>query len=389
MRVLFLHCRYLSGPTSGENRVVEDDSRLLREAGHDVHVFSPALGRPHGLSLVRTGLGAVWSPAAAREVRRRIRRHRVDVVHVHNLFPTLSPAVLSAVAGQGVPIVMRLPNYRLFCLPATLSRDGRYCQDCARKVPWRGVVHRCYRDSALASGALAASLTLHRALRTFDSVRLYLPVSAFVRDKYVEAGFPPERLRLRPHFVWPGERREGPGDYFLYLGRLSSEKGVAELLEAWRGVQARLVIAGDGPQADELRRKAPTGVEFRGAVDPSDIPALLRHARAILVPSIWPEPAGRVVIEAYAAGVPVIASTVGGLPEVVEDGTSGLLVSGGPAAWAEALERLSDDALSEQMGEAAWRIWERRFTPERGIEDLLAAYRAAGVPADVAESSVA
>jgi glycosyltransferase involved in cell wall biosynthesis len=95
------------------------------------------------------------------------------------------------------------------------------------------------------------------------------------------------------------------------------------------------------------------------------------------------------VIEAYAAGVPVIASTVGGLPEVVEDGTSGLLVSGGPAAWAEALERLSDDALSEQMGEAAWRIWERRFTPERGIEDLLAAYRAAGVPADVAESSVA
>jgi glycosyltransferase involved in cell wall biosynthesis len=297
--------------------------------------------------------------------------------------------VLSAVAREGVPVVMRLPNYRLLCLPGTLRRDGHDCEECVGKLPWRGIVHRCYRDSMLGSGALAASLSLHRALGTFDSVSLYLAVSAFVRDKYVEAGFPLDRLRLRPHFVWPGTRREGPGDYFLYLGRLSAEKGVGELLEAWRGVRARLVVAGDGPLADELRRDAPSGVEFRGRVEPSDVPGLLQHARALLVPSTWPEPAGRVVIEAYAAGVPVVANAVGGLPEVVEDGISGLLVSGEAAAWAEAAERLSDDAVSEQMGEAAWRVWESRFTPERGIEDLLATYEAAGARVDVAEPSAA
>jgi glycosyltransferase involved in cell wall biosynthesis len=385
VRVLFLHSRYLSGPASGENRFVEEDTRLLREAGHDVHVHAPSPTGVSGLGLVRTAFGAVWSPAAVHEVRRQIRRQHVDVVHVLNLFPTLSPSVVSAAAAEGVPVVMTLPNYRLLCLPASLRRDGRYCQECLGKLPWRGVLHRCYRGSALASGALATSLTLHRALGTFDSVSLYLAVSAFVRDKYIEAGFPSDRLRVSTFVVWPCKRREGPGDYFLYLGRLSAEKGVGELLDAWRGMRARLVVVGDGPQAKELRRSAPSGVEFRGLVEPSEVPSLLGRARALLVPSIWPEPSGRVVIEACAAGVPVVARAVGGLPEFVENETTGLLVRGGVAAWVEAVERLLDDALSERMGEAAWGVWERRFTPERGLEGLLAAYQAAGARVDVAE----
>src|SRR5262245_10125793 len=140
MRVLFLHSRYLSGPASGENRFVDEDSRLLREAGHNVHVIAPSPTRVRGLSLARPGLGTIWSPAAVREVRRQILRERIDVVHVFNLFPTLSPAVVSAAADEGIPIVMTLPNYRLFCLPASLRRNGRHCQDCIGKLPWRGVV---------------------------------------------------------------------------------------------------------------------------------------------------------------------------------------------------------------------------------------------------------
>ena len=153
MRILVLHSRYLSGQTSGENRVVEDEVELLSEAGHDVQVWSPSPSpSPSELStlgLARLGVGAVWSRAAVKEVRRLMRRQRTEIVHCHNLFPMLSPAVLSAAAAEGASVVMTLHNYRLFCLPATFLRDGRICEDCLGHIPWRGVMHRCYRDSTL------------------------------------------------------------------------------------------------------------------------------------------------------------------------------------------------------------------------------------------------
>ena len=374
MRILLLHSRYLSGQTSGENRVVEDEARLLREAGHAVQVWTPS---PNGLGLVTTAVGAVWSRSAVKEVRRLVQLERPEVVHCHNLFPMLSPAMLPAAASDGAAVVMTLHNYRLLCLPATFVRDGRTCEDCLGHFPWRGVVHRCYRDSRAATVALAGSLGLHRALRTFEHVRLYLAVSAFVREKYIEAGFPVERIALKPNFVLPAPRREGPGEYFLFLGRLSSEKGLATLLAAWQQVPARLVVAGDGPERALLRDAAPT-IEYRGNLSATDVPAVLARARALLVPSLSYEGAPRVVLEAYSAGVPVVASRIGGLPELIEEGESGLLVTPSePGEWASAVEQLADDEQSSRMGEHAWRLWQEHYSPERGLENLEAAYRAA------------
>jgi glycosyltransferase involved in cell wall biosynthesis len=317
----------------------------------------------------------VWSRAAVSEVRRLVRTRRVDVVHCHNLFPMLSPAVLAAAAKEGSAVVVTLHNYRFLCLPSTFLRDGAVCEDCLGRLPWPGVLHRCYRNSLLGSGALAASLTLHRGLGTLNQVHGYLAVSGFLRDKYVGAGFPPSRISLKPNFVPAVRQREGPGDYFLFLGRLSTEKGLATLVEISRQTPAPVVVAGDGPDRD-LVHNAPPSLDYRGNLLGHELPPLLAGARALLVPSRWYEGAPRVVLEAYAAGVPVLASRIGALPELVEDGESGLLAAPDDVpAWRAAVERLCEDAESERMGARAKRLWQERYSPERGLENLEQAYR--------------
>jgi len=356
---------------------VEDEARLLSEGGHDVHLFAPSVGQPSGVGLVSVAAGTVWSKASSAQVRQRIDEWKPDVVHCHNLFPALSPAVLR-VARDGPPLVLTLHNYRLLCLPATFQRDGRLCEDCLHRAPWPGIVHRCYQDSAAASAVLASSILLHRAIGSFDRIRLFIAISEFVRAKHVEGGLSPGRIVVKPHFSWEMERREGPGEYFLYLGRLSPEKGVSTIVDAWRTVPSRLLIVGDGPAAGALRANAPPNVEFRGPVGADQVPDLLRRARAVLAPSIAHEGAGRVVVEAYAAGVPVLVSRSGGLPEIVQDGATGMILPpGDTAAWGEAARRLLEDAESERMGRVGWETWVRNYTPERALIDLQECYRKA------------
>jgi glycosyltransferase involved in cell wall biosynthesis len=303
---------------------------------------------------------------------------RPDVIHAHNLFPMLSPSVLRA--GEA-PVVVTLHNYRLLCLPATFLRDGSTCEDCLGRTPWRGVVHRCYRDSAAGSAALAASLTLHRGMATFRGVAAFLAVSEFVRAKHIEAGFAADRIRVKPNFVGALPRRAGAGEYFLFLGRLSPEKGLDRLIDVWHDVSARLVIVGDGPERERLEAAAPDTVEFRGAVAPDQVPAFLERARALVLPSICYEGAPRTVVEAFAAGVPVLANRKGALPTIVSDGATGVLVDPErPDDWPQAAMRLLDDETAVTMGNAAYAEWRAHFSPERGIEGLEAAYTAATAP---------
>jgi glycosyltransferase involved in cell wall biosynthesis len=377
MRILVLHSRYASGHLSGENRVVADEARLLAQAGHEVRVWAPSGEGLRGLGAARAGAQAVWSRAAAKAMR----DFRPDVVHCHNLFPLLSPAVLRQASSEA-PVVVTLHNYRLLCLPATFVRDGRSCEDCLGRIPWRGAVYGCYRNSRAASAPLALSLALHRAVSSFDRVSLYLAVSDLVREKHVQGGFPRERIRVKPNFAWPSERRRGPGEAFLYIGRLAPEKGIRQLVEAWRSVPAPLVLVGDGPEAEQLRSSLPPNVELRPPVPPEEVPRLLASARALVFPTLAYEGAPRAILEAFAAGVPVLARAVGALPELVEDGVSGLLLpSLGPAEVATAAERLLDDAEAERMGDAAWTSWRDHYSPECGLANLEHAYRLVAGPA--------
>lgn len=383
MRVLFLHSRYLSGPVSGENRVVDDEVRLLRGAGHDVGVLSPEPVVQDRADRVRAAASAIASRRAARLVRDIVRDRAVEVVHVHNVFPTLSPAVLPAAHEAGAAVVMTLHNYRLMCLPATFLRDGRICEDCLGGTTLPGVRHGCYRESRGTSAILAASLELHRATGSFDSVTRFIAVGEFVKAKHVDAGIDPDRILVKPNFVPPQARRSGPGDRFLFMGRLAHEKGLDTVLRAWERTPAAagLDVVGSGPDERALRDSTSSSdgrIRFIGEVAPDRVPELLARARALLVPSRWYEAAPRTIVEAYASGVPVIASDIGALPDSVEPDVSGLLVQPErPEDWALAIASLLDDETSIRLGDGAHGRWRERYSPEVGLAGLDSCYRSA------------
>lgn len=362
--------------------MVDDEIRLLQENGHRVTVVDPQAAVDGRAQRLATGVRTIWNLQAGRSLGRLMHQDRPDVAHFHNLFPALSPAVLRTAAGAGVPVVMTLHNYRLLCLPGTFLRDGSPCEDCLGHLPWRGVSRRCFRGSAAASGFYATSLGLHRAARTFDSVDRFIAVSEFVRAKHIEAGFSADRITVKPNFAWDGPQRGESAGYFLFLGRLSEEKGARVVVDACRHTRAPVLLAGDGPDRAGLERDAPDGVEFLGAVAPERARELLAGARALLVPSLCYEGAPRTVIEAFAAGVPVVASAIGGLPDMVADGSTGRLVAPGvPSEWANAIDELACDDMVMRLGRAARAEWERRYSPERAIELLESVYVGAGVRA--------
>jgi glycosyltransferase involved in cell wall biosynthesis len=375
MRVLILHSRYMSGSVSGENRVVDDDARLLSEHGHEVISWTPSpdeLGSP-----LQAASRAIWSTGAVHHLRSLVERFEPDVVHVHNLYPMLSPAVLRAVPPQ-VGLVMSLHNYRYSCLPGTFLLDGRICEDCLGRLPWRGIVRGCYRDSRAASLVLGTSISAHRLIGSFARIDRFLALGEFMRLKHIEAGVPADRIVVRSNFVDGETRRTGSGDYFLYLGRLAPEKGVRFLVGLWHEIEAPLLVVGDGPERDALRSIAGPGVSIQEAVTGDEVPAILRGARALLVPSQWYEGQPRSVLEAYSVGVPVLASDIGALPETVDAGRSGyLLPPNSASAWVEAIRSLLDDRVAVRLGDEAYRLWVERYGPKTSLSALERAYREA------------
>ena len=347
--------------------------------GHHVSLWAPTPPAAGSLATnIRLGTSAVWARPSLSELRARIRDLDVEIVHFHNLFPLLSPAAVRVAAESGAAVILTLHNYRYSCLPAVFFRDDRPCEDCLGKVPWRGVVHRCYRDSVMGSASLAASLTLHRALGSFGAVDLFIAISEFVKQKHLEAGLPAKKIRVKTHFSKAAPRRDGMGDFFLYLGRLSPEKGLDGLLTAWSPALGKLVVAGDGPDRARLETLAPRGVEFAGAIPAGDVPEIIAQARAVVVPSRSYEGAGKVVMESFAAGVPVVARRIGALGEVVEDERSGLLVEeDDPESWRRALTLMRDGDRNRRMGNAAYEQWRSRFSPSSALVALEESYKAA------------
>jgi glycosyltransferase involved in cell wall biosynthesis len=375
--VLLVHSQYSSGSISGENRVVDDQLALLRDAGHDVEAYQPDTV---GESAFAMGMRAVWSARARADITSIIRTFHPDVVHFHNLFPNISPAALRIVGKPAV--VLTLHNYRLMCLPATLLRNGAICENCVGRLPWSGVVHRCYRGSTAGSMVLATSLGAHRKLRSFRHVNRFLAVSEFVKRKHIESGIEPSKIEVSPQFCWPREVRRGAGTYFLYAGRLSPEKGISHLAADWRQSWGQLRIVGGGPQEDQIRSQAAASagsIVFAGEASPSGVEREIQSARAVLVPSLSYEGAPRIVIEAFAAGVPVVASAIGGLTEMVATGTTGYSVPVGSSdAWTEALSLMNDDATNVAMGSAGYQQWIARHSPSIAAERLESAYALAG-----------
>ncbi|MFD4370553.1 glycosyltransferase [Streptomyces sp. NPDC058486] len=391
MRVLVVHNRYSSAQPSGENRVVDEEVGLLRAAGHQVELFerrSDDIAARSLLGKVAVPLLVPWNPAVRTELAARLRAGRPDVVHVHNVFPLLSPAVLAACADVAVPVVATLHNYTQVCPPGTLHRDGRACGECVGpKVPLPAVRHGCYRNSRLATVPLAVGLAVNRR-RWWSGVERFFCISAAQRDVLVRSGMPAERLVVKHNFVPdPGTGRTGAGDHLLFLGRLAEAKGVRLLMAAWDevaaggGVGVPLVIAGAGPLEREVAAWAADrdDVRYVGLYDPVQCREAVARSVAVVAPSLSLETFGLVVAEAMAAGVPAVAARHGAFVELVEDGVTGLLHRpGDPASLASRLREVAAGrARDREMGRAARLRYERFFSPAVGLERLVEEYRAA------------
>jgi glycosyltransferase involved in cell wall biosynthesis len=381
MKVLVLH-NYYQQP-GGEDVVVSRERELLEAHGHDVRLYSVSNETVRDKwDTVRTAWQTIYSWSARRHVADQITRFRPDLVHVHNFFPLLTPSVYDACRAASVPVVQSLHNYRLVCVNTQFLRNGRICELCLGKLaPWPGVLHACWRSRG-ASGTVAAMVAVHRVLRTWtEKVDVYVALTDFARGKFIRAGLPAQKIVVKPNFVHPdpgiGDSR---GGYALFAGRLVPEKGVATLLAAVERLGGRipLKIAGEGPLADQVRaaaRRIP-GLEWVGHQPPERVLALMKDARALVVASIHYDSFALVVAEAYSVGLPVVASHLGSLPSLVEDGRTGLLFRpGDPDDLAAKLTWLwTHPREREEMRRGARQQFEINFSGARNYEMMMAVY---------------
>lgn len=388
-RILQVHTRYRQA--GGEDAVVEAERRLLAGAGVEVSqiLFDNAeLGEGRSIAGdLRLARSTVWSQLARRRVADALQESAAQVMHVHNTFAAASPAVYGAALQRGIPVVQTLHNYRLVCPAATAFRDGRACTDCVGlAVPWPGVLHACVRGSRPQSLVAATGAVVHRLRGTYTrEVSRYIALTEFQRRLLVDGGLPAEKLGVVPNFLEPdpgpgSQQREG----VIFVGRLSVEKGIRTLVNAGRLAPGLVTVFGDGPLAPDVEDAARHGMlSYRGPLQPDGVLVHMRNAAALVVPSIWFEGLPMVVLEAFATATPVIASRIGSLAELIDDGVTGLTVEpNDPTGLADRIRWAAahpDEMRS--MGASARVAYEARFRGEAHLAALRAEYETARLAA--------
>jgi glycosyltransferase involved in cell wall biosynthesis len=384
MKVAIVHSRYRSAAPSGENAIVDEEAVLLRAAGHEVIAFERSSDTIAHLPLSRRAAvpaQSIWNPEVRRSLTELLHDERPDVVHVHNTFPMLSPAVLDAARDAGVPVVATLHNYKLLCASGDFFREGSPCHACAGGELAPALAHGCYRGSRAATLPILAALAVHRE-RWRTLVSAYHLVSASQRRLLAGLGLPDERVFVSHHGVPappPGGRRQ---HRVAYAGRLDAAKGAPLLMAGWDAFRAarpdsrlRLTIAGDGPLGDQVRSWAASRpeVDFLSALNRAGARDVLASSVAAVVPSAWEEAFGLTAVEAMAAGTVPLLAAHGSFPELVDDGVDGVLFTpGSAAALATALAAVDDDVPRHlALGQAARATYRARFTPEAALDRLV------------------
>jgi glycosyltransferase involved in cell wall biosynthesis len=369
--------------------VAEAEAGLLERNGHSVFHYSrhnSELEKAGLLKTISAGIGAVWASKSFHDMDELIEKEKPEVAHFHNTLPLISPSAYYACARRGVPVVQTLHNYRLVCPGATLLREGRVCEAClSKRIAWRAVAHGCYRNSRPASAAVAGMLAAHGVLRTWQTkVDAYIALSEFAREKFVSGGLPRDRIFVKPNFVHPDPglaQSQEPGRYALFFGRLSEEKGLRALLAAWKRLsrQIPLFILGDGPMRQEIAiniaEHGLTGITLVGNALREQVFQWVRGASFLVCPSHWFE-APLVIVEAFACGVPVIATGQDPTAEMVTHGRTGVhFTPGDDADLASKVEwAWTHPAEMQVMRSAARREFEAKYTAEQNYRLLLGLY---------------
>lgn len=380
--ILVVHARYRH--RAGEDAAVDAEIELLRAHGHRVEVLladNEAIDNTTASGQLRAAVEALWSSRAARLVGERVMETAPAIVHIHNTFPLLSPSIYRALESWPGGVVQSVHNYRFACPSANFFRDGHPCHDCLGKplaVP--AIVHGCYRGSRLASAVSAGTIATRRATHAWARVDRFVAPSQAVAQMLAAAGIRQERVRIKPNFVLRDPGVGQSGDAFLFAGRLTTEKGVDTLLAAWSLLAdpPPLRVAGSGPLEALVREVASrvSSITYLGEITPAAVREEMARAAALVFPSRWPEPFGLSVIEAFAAGTPVLAARAGAPAELVEDGRTGRLFEpSDPAALASVVDAARrQPAELREMGAAARRRYLERYTGEVNHAALEAIY---------------
>jgi glycosyltransferase involved in cell wall biosynthesis len=328
-----------------------------------------------------------WKAVYNSEIDAKLKQYqkagRFEVWQIHNIFPVMSPVVYQRALEWGIPIVHYLHNYRFSCVNGFFLNHGEPCQRCLSGNFWPAAATACWHDSHLKSGWMGLITNRIRHMPLFEKVFQWIALSEAQKREHVRMGIPAEKIEVIQHFLEPIEPPLPPtrSPTALFVGRLSPEKGVSQLLAAWKliaGGERKLIIVGDGPELENLRRQAGDipGVEFRGFVEREQQREIWEQSLFSLVPSIWIEPFGMTVLEAWSRGRPVVAHDIGALPELIEDGVTGLLAN--PARVEELADRMErllsapDDAA--RMGLAGRAKLESHFTRARWLEQIAKIY---------------
>ena len=380
MRILMVHNYYQQA--GGEDVVFAAETALLRASGHTVVQYTRHNDELNDHSRLHAAIATIWNPSIIGPLRASIRDNHIDVVHFHNIFPLISPAAYYAARREGVAVVQTLHNYRLLCLNAALYRNGNICEDCiTAKSLLPGIQHACYRNNRAASAITATMVTAHRWLRTWSTmVDAYITFNEFTKQKLVAGGLPAAKLHIKPNFIAPDPGiGTGTGDYALFVGRLTEEKGVATLLTAWPQLAGRLPLKliGDGPLAPVVQAAAAnhSNIEWLGRKDQAEVRRLMGAARFLVVPSQWYETGGPLVIlEALATGTPILSADLGPLANIA-DYTGRLFTAGDPSSMVAQVHWLLDhpDVLA-QMRLNARAEFEAKYTAAQNVKLLLDIY---------------
>jgi len=392
MKILSVHNSYQT--PGGEDQVFAQEADLLRSHGHDVSLYQASNDQVNGKNPLVLFGNTIWNRQMYRELDERMRREKPALIHIHNTFPVISPAVYYAARDNHIPAVQTLHNFRMLCPRATLFRDGHVCEDCLGKaIPWPGVAHACYRDSRLTTAATAAMLATHNFKQTWSkAVSAYIALTDFARSKFVEGGFPPEKIFVKPNFLQsdPG-LGEGRGKYALFVGRFVPEKGIVTLLEAWRkiGRELPLQIAGDGPLASVVEKTIGEleNVTWLKWLPRAEIQQRMKDASVLILPSTWYEGFPMIIAEAFAVGLPVIASNLGSMGSIVDHHRTGLHFEAGSAAGlAEAVRWwIAHPAEVALMRMQARQEYEAKYTAKRNYALMMSIYELVTNPANVKE----
>jgi len=379
MRILLVHNHYQSSSPSGEDVAFDNERHLLTSAGHEVvcytrHNDDISASLPDRIAATTS---LFWSRRTYRELTALIRKHQPDLAHFHNTFPLISASGYAACRDNAIPIIQTLHNYRLICPGALLLRDGKPCEKCVGNMMLPAVKHGCYRDSSMATALTTAMLNINRSRGVYsDWVDRYISLTPLARDRLIRGGLPADKIVIKPNVLRdPPEVGDGSGGYALYVGRLTREKGIHTLIDAWARVDYPLLVAGEGPLRSSLeqrRNESKSNIQFLGFKKRDDIMLLMQNATMLIIPSECYEGFPVTVLEGLAAGTPLLVSALGALDELVQAPEHCYKFKAGDANDLSnvATALLSDSSRLQAMRLANRSLFDRRYSLSQSISNL-------------------